>query len=390
MPRPAVGTSGIPSGGVPGEITGWAPDEVDVPDRDVLTASGSAISAAAVATRGAAVVTIGGSVASGLAGLAPAPHVRGDQGGGQQAGDEDEARHEQVGPVGRAGQQAGRLRLGQRGVVDQPGGLQVADVPGDVRRAVGGELADQVVAGADPHLREDRQHDAVGLAQPLHRGAVVVRAGLGGDLLHPPDLLGVRAGRQRHAELVGDVAGLLVEVGVLGGDLPAGLLDGRAGALLLHLLPGGHLPQAGEADLHDQVTVRRGERTPLRGDDPGHAGHAGCPGLPDCRADGEDHRHHDGATEIAGRTALHRNPSESAWGANRGVCQAVFDRAFSCVRRSAVADRAFTPCRTVRCGRGVRARRGRRAPRACRGSAREGRRGSSRAARARARRPGRP
>src|SRR5215212_7648016 len=64
MPRPAVGTSGIPSGGVPGEITGWAPDEVDVPDRDVLIASGSAISAAAVATRGAAVVTIGGSVGS--------------------------------------------------------------------------------------------------------------------------------------------------------------------------------------------------------------------------------------------------------------------------------------------------------------------------------------
>ena len=240
--------------------------------------------------------------------------------------------------------------------------------------------ADQVVAGADPHLRQERQHDAVGLAQPLHRGAVVVRAGLGGDLLHPAELLGVRAGRQRHAQLVGDVAGLLVEVGVLGGDLPAGLLHGRVGGLLLDLLPGGHLPQAGEPDLHDQVTVRRGERTPLRGDDPGHAGHAGGPGLPDCRADGEDHRHDDGATQCAGRTALH------------GTLRRVLGERTGGFGQASVRSGggAATPCRTVRCGRGARAHPARRAPRACRGSARVGRRGSSRAGRGRARRRGRP
>ena len=63
MPAPGSGTSGIPSGGVPGDITGGKPDGGDATVRAVLAASGSAMSAAAVATRGADVVTIGGSVA---------------------------------------------------------------------------------------------------------------------------------------------------------------------------------------------------------------------------------------------------------------------------------------------------------------------------------------
>ena len=51
MPCIGVGTSGIPSGGVPGDITGGKPDGGDATVRAVLAASGSAMSAAAVATR---------------------------------------------------------------------------------------------------------------------------------------------------------------------------------------------------------------------------------------------------------------------------------------------------------------------------------------------------
>jgi hypothetical protein len=93
-------------------------------------------------------------------------------------------------------------------------------------RADGGELAHQRVAGAHPHLREEREDDAVGLAHPLDEDPVVVRAGRRGDLGHPRLLGRVGRGRQQDAELVGHLAGLHVEVGVFDAEVLADLADG--------------------------------------------------------------------------------------------------------------------------------------------------------------------
>jgi len=83
-------------------------------------------------------------------------------------------------------------------VVDQPRGFEVADVPGHELVADVSELPDEGVAGPDPHLRDQRQDDAVGLAEALHEHPVEVGAPGLPDLRHPRLLLRGRLRRQQY------------------------------------------------------------------------------------------------------------------------------------------------------------------------------------------------
>ena len=126
-----------------------------------------------------------------------------------------------------------------------------------------GELAHQRVAGACPHLGEDRTARCLALPHPLHEDPVEVRAGRRGDLGHPRLLRGARAVGQHDAELVGDLADLDVELRVLGAEAFADLAHGGRAGLLRGLLAGGVFPEARLVDLHEQVAVGGSERAPL-------------------------------------------------------------------------------------------------------------------------------
>ncbi|OLT10362.1 hypothetical protein BJF78_29095 [Pseudonocardia sp. CNS-139] len=136
-------------------------------------------------------------------------------------------------------------------------------VPVDELGGRDGELAHQVVARGRPDLGDHRQDHAVRLAHPLDEHAVVVGAGLRRDLVHPRHLLGGRAAREQDAELVGDPAHLLVELGVLDGELAPDLPDLLAARLLFGLLAGGCFPQAGQPDLDEEIPVGGPERAEL-------------------------------------------------------------------------------------------------------------------------------
>ena len=179
----------------------------------------------------------------------------------------------------------------------------------------------------------------------LREHPVVLRARLPGQLLQPAQLLHSRLVGQRHTELAGDRAHLVVEVAVVRRD---SLGDGaylRVAALFLGLLAARSAAQSSLANHDQQITIRGPQRTPPRGHPVGVLDFGltarsdgdrvlrGPPVLEHGQSQRGDHRQGDGPSNESGyRGAQCTNLSPRVWSAGFQVRHRT--------RRS----------RTVRCG----------------------------------------